>query len=65
MPDTVKYEMKFVRNLQNYESAHVTFGVESDVRPGETIDQAKARVVAKVDGWVEEKVNEIDEDARS
>jgi hypothetical protein len=65
MTDTVSYDIKYVRNLGNFESVHVGFGITSDVKPGESVEDAKKRVEAKVDTWLETKVNEIDADAAS
>ena len=56
----VTVEFKFVRNLSNFESAHVTYGITDTVRPDETVDQAYARCTAKVDKWVVNKIKEID-----
>lgn len=61
---TVRYSCKYVRNLGNFESVHIDFGIEDALRPGEDIETAKRRIENKVDSWVESKVNEIDRDAR-
>jgi hypothetical protein len=45
----IKYNLGGTVNLKNYENVKVDFGVEDDVRDGETFDEAKARIVQKVD----------------
>lgn len=64
MTTTVHAELKYVRNLGNFESAHVTFGITDSVRDGETVGEAANRVYRKVESLVEEKIKEIDEDAK-
>lgn len=61
---TVKVELKFVRNLGNYESIHVDVGVEDQVRPGENVEQATERVYQFVESKLAEKVAKITEDLR-
>lgn len=56
---TVNAELKFVRNLGNYESAHVTVGVSDTVREGENVDQAFERVYKFVEDKLEQKVKEL------
>lgn len=59
----IHVEVKFVRNLGNFESVHVTHGITDTVRPDETIDQAETRIYNKVSGWIEKRIQEIDADA--
>lgn len=65
MGTTVLYRAGYTRNLQNFESARIDFGIESDeINEGETINDFKARIKAKVDLWVQEAVEEVDAEAR-
>jgi hypothetical protein len=60
---TVTYGLQYTRNLGNFENARVHFEISDEKRPGESIDDTKARVVAKVNSWVEAEVNRIDAEA--
>lgn len=65
MATTVTYSAGYTRNLGNFESARVDFGISSDeFKDGETINDVKARLKAKVDLWVQEAVEEVDAEAR-
>lgn len=57
---SVTVELKYTRNLGNFESAHVTYGITDDVRPDESVDDAMSRCTAKVEKWIIKKVQEID-----
>jgi len=59
MNTRVKVDLKFVRNLGNYESLHVDIGIEDDVRQGETVNEATERVYKFVETKLKEKVEEI------
>lgn len=59
MNTRVKVDLKFVRNLGNYESLHVDIGVEDDVRQGESVNEATERVYKFVEAKLKEKVDEI------
>jgi hypothetical protein len=61
--DSVTYGMQYTRNLGNFENARIYFEVTRSVRDGETIDEAKEKVVSKVDGWVQKSVEAIDNEA--
>lgn len=61
---SVSAEIKFVRNLGNFESVHIGVGVTDDVREGETTKQAFERVYSFVEARVTEKVEQIDEEAK-
>jgi hypothetical protein len=64
MGTRVTYRAGYTRNLQNFESARIDFGIESDeIKEGESINDFKARLKAKVDSWVEEAVEEVDREA--
>jgi hypothetical protein len=61
---SVTYGLQYTRNLGNFENARVHFEISDDLRPGETPDQAKDRIVAKVDSWVEAAIKAIDAEAQ-
>jgi hypothetical protein len=61
--DRVHVDMKFVRNLGNFESVHVSLGVEVDVKEGQTTKEALDLWYSRVESSVQEKVSQIDEEA--
>jgi hypothetical protein len=62
---TVRVNLKFVRNLGNYESVHVELGVEDFVRDTDgNVDSAMNRVYSFVEGKLMEKVQEIEQDLK-
>lgn len=61
--DRVHVDMKFVRNLGNFESVHVSLGVEVDVQEGQTTKEALDLWYKRIEASVQEKVAEIDEEA--
>jgi hypothetical protein len=58
----VHAELKFVRNLGDFESVHVTAGITDTVRPGEKAGEAWERCWALVEAKVDSKVAEIDKE---
>lgn len=65
MTTAVKVSAFYTRNLGNFENAKVGYEITSDERlEGESIDEFRARLKAKVQSWVSEDVAEIDADAR-
>ena len=65
MTTAVTYTAGYTRNLGNFESARVDFGITSDERKsGESVDDLKRRLKAKVDSWVQEAIEEVDAEAR-
>jgi hypothetical protein len=62
--DRVTYGLAYTRNLGNFENVKPFFEISTDVRDGETDEEAKDRIVAKVDKWVEDAVEQIDEEAK-
>lgn len=61
----VKVNLKFVRNLGNYESMHVELGVEDWVRDTDAnTDAAMNRVFDFVETKLIEKVNEMEKDLK-
>ena len=61
----VKVNLKFVRNLGNYESMHVELGVEDWVRDTDVnTDAAMNRVFEFVEAKLIEKVNEMEKDLK-
>ena len=66
MATTVSYAATYTRNLGNYESAKITYGLSTDeFLDGESEQDVRLRLKETVGGWVAEDVNEIDEDNRS
>jgi hypothetical protein len=61
--DRVHVDMKFVRNLGNFESVHVSLGVEVDVKEGQTTKEALDLWYKRIEASVTEKVAEIDAEA--
>lgn len=65
MTTSVRASAFYTRNLGNFENVKIGYEIESDeFREGETTDQLKARLKAKVGKWVQEDIAEIDADAR-
>lgn len=56
----VTYQIEYLRSLPNYENVKVIYGITDNLRDGESPDQAKARIEAKVDSWVEARIESID-----
>lgn len=63
MSDSVTYAVGYKRSLPNYENVTPFFSITRDVREGETFEQVKNMLVEKVEGWLETKIAEIDQDA--
>lgn len=64
MSTSVTVSAFYTRNLGNFENAKVGYEIESDERrPDETVDEFKDRLQAKVDKWLEDRVNQIDAEA--
>lgn len=61
-PTRVRWGLKFVKNLGNYESIHVDFGIEDTVRSGESVDDASERIYTFVEKKLVEKVQEIEDE---
>lgn len=65
MTTAVTVSTFYTRNLGNFENAKVGYEITSDdMKSGETVDQFRARLKAKVQQWVAEDIAEIDADAR-
>lgn len=62
----VKVNLKFVRNLGNYESMHVELGVEDWVREVDegSVDKAMDRVYKFVEDKLVGKVNELEKELK-
>lgn len=58
------YEVRFTRNMGNYESLQLHEGLTDAKRDNETVDQLRARVMAKVDKWLLEDVERVERDIR-
>lgn len=61
---TVKAELKYVRNLGNFESIHVHIGVEDTLRENEKVNDGFDRVYAFVEAKLLEKVKEIERELK-
>lgn len=65
MATSVRASVFYTRNLGNFENVKVGYEIETDeFLEGETINDLKRRLKAKVDQWVEEDIKEIDAEAR-
>lgn len=62
---SVTASLQYTRNLGNFENVRVGFEITDDVRDGEKTSEAAKRVYAWVESLVDEKIREIDADARS
>ena len=60
----VKVDLSFTRNLGNYESIKIGIGVEDDVRPGENVDTATARVYKFVEEKLIEKTRKVEQELK-
>ena len=60
----VSVTKSFTRNLGNFESARVEFGAVATLDEGDKSDEVKRALEAKVDSWVVESVEELDNDRR-
>lgn len=58
------YGLKYTRNLGNFENVTPYFEISDDLRDGEGFDTLISRVVGKVERLMENKIAEIDEDAK-
>lgn len=61
--DRVHVDMKFVRNLGNFESVHVSLGIETDVPEDSTTKETLDLWYDRIEASVQEKVSQIDEEA--
>jgi hypothetical protein len=65
MTTSVTASAFYTRNLGNFENAKIGYEITSDeIREGESIDQFRARLKAKISQWVEEDIREIDAEAK-
>lgn len=62
---TVTYGLTYKRATAQYENATVHYSIGDDVREGETVDDAVARITAKVDGLVQARIDQIDAELAS
>jgi len=58
------YGLKYTRNLGNFENVTPYFEISDDLRDGESFDSLIGRVTGKVERLMEDKIAEIDEDAK-
>lgn len=65
MATSVRVSGFYTRNLGNFENAKIGFEIESDeIREGESIDEFKNRLEAKINKWVQEGVERVDAESR-
>lgn len=65
MTTAVTVSVFYTRNLGNFENAKVGYELTSDeIREGESVEDFRNRLKAKVQKWVADDIAEIDEDAR-
>lgn len=65
MTTSVTVSAFYTRNLGNFENAKVGYEISSDERKeGESVEDFRNRLKAKVQRWVAEDIAEIDSDAR-
>lgn len=50
----------FTRNLGKFESTRAEYGLTVTVDEGESVDEVERKVSAKVEKWVTNAINEID-----
>lgn len=60
----VRVTKSFTRNLGNFESARVEYGMTVSVDADDVVDEVKAKLSAKVEKWITEDINEIDADGK-
>lgn len=60
MSNAITYSAAYKRALPNYENTTAFFSISREVGEGQTEDEVKNELVAKVDGWMEQRINEID-----
>lgn len=60
----VTYDLRFTRNMGNYESLQVNVGLTDAVKDDETVDEARARVKETVETWLQEDVEDVERDIR-
>lgn len=61
----VKYSVKFVRNLGNYETMHIEVGIEDQTREGETVPVAYDRIKNFVEKKVMQEVVDMEKQLRA
>jgi hypothetical protein len=59
-PDRLRVSIGVTKNLGDFNSARVDASLESDVKPGETLDEAWTRLWTEVDTQVEAELDSRD-----
>lgn len=59
----VSVTKSFTRNLGNFESTRVEYGLTVSVDETDAVDEVKEKLAAKVEKWITEDIEEIDADA--
>ncbi len=52
----------FTRNLGNFESTRVEYGLSATLEDGDKSDDVRAKLAAKVESWITQDIEEIDSD---
>lgn len=60
-PDRVSCSLKKTINIGGFNSVAVDYGLSSNVRPGETEDQAYGRITKSVETWLEKACGPIED----
>ena len=58
----VSVTKSFTRNLGNFESTRVEYGLTATVDGSDKTDDVKAKLAAKVEKWITEDIEAIDAD---
>lgn len=61
---SVTYSIAYKRSLPKYENVTPFFSLTMQVGEGQTLEEVKEEVVATVDGWLMDKMEEIDNDTK-
>lgn len=58
------YDVRFTRNMGNYESLQIVEGITDDAVDGETVEDVRERVREKVNVWIFEDIEDVERDIR-
>lgn len=63
---TITYSAFYTRNLGDYQNAKIGYEITTDEkRDGESLEDFRDRIKAKVQQWIVEDIREIDEESGS
>lgn len=63
-PPRVTCSVGYTRNMGDFESLRIDFGVEDSTRPGEKVSEATERIYNFVSGKLIDKIKEIEQDIK-